>query len=59
MEDLSFDHDEWQAKLAELRHDVIHHLDEEEEDVLPIARDVLTKEKSRALAKAYSAAKDG
>ena len=59
MEDLSFDHDEWQAKLAELRHDVIHHLDEEEEDVLPIAREVLTKEKSRALAKAYSAAKDG
>ena len=59
MEELSFDHDECQAKLAELRHDVIHHLDEEEEDVLPIAREVLSQEKSRSLAKAYNEAKDG
>lgn len=59
MEDLSFDHDAWQDKLAELRHDVIHHLDEEEEDVLPIAREVLSQEKSRSLAEVYAAARNG
>ena len=53
MEALSFDDEDWQAKLEELKHDVFHHLEEEEEDVLPIVSDVLSAEKSVELAKRY------
>ena len=48
-----FDDEDWQAKLEELKHDVFHHLEEEEEDVLPIVSDVLSGEKSVELAKRY------
>jgi len=53
MADLNFDADDWQDKFAELKHDVLHHLEEEEEDVLPIAREVLDAETSRKLAQEY------
>ncbi|MDF1790303.1 MAG: hemerythrin domain-containing protein [Thalassobaculaceae bacterium] len=53
MEDLSPDADDWEEKLAELRHDVFHHLEEEEEDVLPIVAEVLSKDEARTLAAKY------
>lgn len=53
MAELSADADDWEDKLAELRHDVFHHLEEEEEDVLPIVSDVLSQDKARSLASKY------
>ncbi|MEQ8697221.1 MAG: hemerythrin domain-containing protein [Bauldia litoralis] len=35
--------DRWEDKFAELKDDVLHHIDEEEEDVFEVARQVLPK----------------
>ena len=53
MEDMNPGNDDWDDKLDELRHDVFHHLEEEEEDVLPLVGDVLSDEKARELGAMY------
>ena len=53
MEDMSPDDEDWDDKFEELRHDVFHHLEEEEEDVLPLVGDVLSDEKARELGAKY------
>lgn len=53
MEAMSPDDDDWEDKLNELRHDVFHHLEEEEEDVLPLVGDVLSDDKARELGAKY------
>lgn len=53
MEEMSPDDEDWDDKFEELRHDVFHHLEEEEEDVLPLVGDVLSDEKSRELGAKY------
>ena len=39
--------DEWEDSYAELRHQYLHHIDEEEEDVFPAAAQVLSEEDER------------
>ena len=53
MEDMHPGNDNWDDKLDELRHDVFHHLEEEEEDVLPLVSDVLSDDKARELGAKY------
>lgn len=55
MQQMSPGDDDWEHKLDELRHDVFHHLEEEEEDVLPLVPDVLTDDKARELGAKYRA----
>lgn len=57
MEALSVDDEEWDRKFGELRHDVLHHLDEEEEDVLPLVKDVMPAGRARELASKYRSAR--
>lgn len=33
--------DRWESRLDELLHDIEHHIDEEEEDIFPVARKVI------------------
>lgn len=58
MQDLAIDDPAWHEKLAELRHDVEHHLEEEETDVLPLASDRLSREESASLVRRYQQTRD-
>lgn len=53
MAEMSPDDADWNEKFEELRHDVFHHLEEEEEDVLPLVADVLADDKARELGAKY------
>jgi hemerythrin superfamily protein len=51
MENLKPGSENWEHRLAELIHDVLHHIDEEETDVFPVSRKVLTSQQAQALGK--------
>ncbi|WP_265528736.1 hemerythrin domain-containing protein [Sphingomicrobium marinum] len=44
---------EWMEKFKKLKHDYLHHIDEEEQDMFPAAEEGLTKEKEVELAKKF------
>lgn len=48
--DLDFDNPGWLARFRKLRHEVEHHMDEEEEDVFASARQVLDDTRAEELA---------
>jgi len=43
----------WIRKFEELRHELTHHVDEEEEDVFPMARKVIPEKEAKAMAKDF------
>ncbi|MFL6276682.1 MAG: hemerythrin domain-containing protein [Blastocatellia bacterium] len=57
MEAMSVDSEEWTAKLAVLKENVEHHVEEEEGEMFPKARKALPKEKLEALGERIEAAK--
>jgi hemerythrin superfamily protein len=59
MDDMPSYGDEWWAAFDELAHDVIHHLDEEEEDIFPLAEENLHTDTIESLARSYGASKGG
>lgn len=44
---------EWMKKFKTLKHDYLHHIDEEEEDMFPAAADGLTKQKEKELGEMF------
>tara|TARA_R110002110_G_scaffold242182_1_gene458499 strand:- start:1837 stop:2280 length:444 start_codon:yes stop_codon:yes gene_type:complete len=48
--DLDFDNPGWLARFRKLRHEVEHHMDEEEEDVFASARQVLDDARAEEMA---------
>ena len=50
MADLDPSSREWSEKLKKLKHDYLHHIDEEEQDMFPAAGEELTKKEEVALA---------
>ena len=51
--------DEWWNSFDELAHDSLHHLDEEEEDIFPLAEKNLHSKTIQELGQAYGASKGG
>ncbi len=49
----------WLATAKKLKHEVLHHLDEEEEDVFPMADKTLSESKMTDLAKDYRSMMNG
>ncbi len=47
------DSDDWSGNFRDLRDMVIHHLDEEEDDIFPVAQDVLSERQRDDLAVRY------
>lgn len=54
---LAKDTEEWSAKLSVLKENVEHHVDEEEEELFPKFRKVLSKEEIEAMGEEIQAAK--
>lgn len=46
---ISPSNDDWDDKIAELKHDVLHHIDEEEADAFALGREVLADDVSADL----------
>ncbi|NNC47781.1 MAG: hemerythrin domain-containing protein [Sphingomonas sp.] len=44
---------QWMQKFKKLKHDYLHHIDEEEQDMFPAAEEGLTEEKEAELAKKF------
>jgi len=57
MEGMQVDSEQWTAKLAVLKENVEHHVEEEEGEMFPKARKALPKEKLEALGARIEAAK--
>ncbi len=53
LESIEFGSPQWLPKLRDLKELVIHHLDEEEEEVFPLAGRALTEEQQTSLGKSY------
>lgn len=53
LNDLDFDNPGWLARFRKLRHEVEHHMEEEEEDVFASARDVLDDARAIELARKF------
>jgi len=53
LDDLDFDNPGWLARFRKLRHEVEHHMEEEEEDVFASARDVLDDARAIELARKF------
>lgn len=53
LESIDFSSSQWLPKLRDLKELVIHHLDEEEEEVFPLAGRALTEEQQTSLGKSY------
>ncbi len=47
----------WMTTFKQLRHDYEHHIDEEEEDIFPCAKEAVGEDKSGEMAKAFSSRK--
>lgn len=58
IEQLSADKDEWIAKVTVLQENIEHHVEEEEGELFPKAKKVLSKEKIEALTLKYEQVKD-
>jgi hemerythrin superfamily protein len=48
--DISIDTQKWLEKLGELHHAVKHHVDEEESNIFPKAKKILSEEEAKAIA---------
>ncbi|MGM0561406.1 MAG: hemerythrin domain-containing protein [Pseudomonadota bacterium] len=51
--------DNWWERFAELEHDILHHLEEEEEDIFPLARKVFSKQEAEELGTSIGQVKGG
>ncbi len=43
----------WIHKFEKLKHEIVHHLDEEEKEVFPLAKKLIADDKAKALAEAF------
>ncbi|WP_017931150.1 hemerythrin domain-containing protein [Robiginitomaculum antarcticum] len=50
--------DIWMKKFEKLKHEVIHHVDEEEADIFPVARKVISKDAAEDMAQDFDKRKD-
>lgn len=46
--------DVWEKKFKKLAHDVIHHVDEEEADIFPAAKDLIDAAKAKAMVEDFN-----
>ena len=44
----------WLTRFKQLKHDIEHHLDEEEDDVFSLSRELISDRKARQLAEAFN-----
>lgn len=59
MDDMRPGSDNWWEHFDELEHDILHHLEEEEEDIFPLARKVFSSQEARALGTRIGRVKGG
>lgn len=57
-DEISMDSPGWLTRFKTLKHDYEHHIDEEEEDIFPVARKVLGDDSDGAIAKKFRKRKD-
>ena len=53
MADMDPSSPQWMEKFKKLKHDYLHHIDEEEQDMFPVAEEGLTKKKEVELGKKF------
>lgn len=58
LHDLGTDNGGWMAKFEKLAHKVEHHLDEEEEDIFPVAKEIIDRDEAKDLAGKFTRRKD-
>ncbi|MCM8557703.1 hemerythrin domain-containing protein [Sphingomicrobium sediminis] len=51
--DMDVDSAEWTKKFKQLRHDYLHHIDEEEEDMFPVAKEGLSEAKAKEMGERF------
>lgn len=49
--------DVWEKKFAALAHDVVHHVDEEEADIFPAAKQLIDADDANSMVEAFNARK--
>ncbi len=57
LENTPMDEGAWLTKFKQLAHDVVHHVDEEEKEVFPLARKLIANDKVEAMADAFNTRK--
>lgn len=55
---MGFDNPGWLTRFKTLKHDYEHHMEEEEQDIFPKAREVVAKDKEGELAEAFVTRKE-
>lgn len=57
LESLSFDHPEWMDKLEMAMNDVMHHMEEEENKIFNLAKEIISKDEEKKLGEGMDKAK--
>ena len=54
LEEMDMSSPGWLTRFKQLKHDIEHHLDEEEDDVFSLSRELISDRKARQLAEAFN-----
>ena len=49
MDDLIAERSDWEERYLELRHDLLHHIEEEEQELFPLSQDTLSEQELRKI----------
>lgn len=58
LNEIEFSSPAWLTKFKDLKHRYEHHIDEEEEDIFPVAREVIGKDGNQKIGSAFEKRKD-